>query len=50
MGLTTQVPVNLSLASRDRRIIPRIGDMQIRPVKSYVDVTKDNYEGDGIIG
>jgi len=44
MGLTTQVPKNLSVASRDRRIITRIGDMQIRPVKSYVDVTKDNYQ------
>jgi hypothetical protein len=43
MGLTTQVPQNISIASRDKRVITRIGNIQVRPVKSYVDVTNDNY-------
>lgn len=43
MGLTTQVPQNISIASRDKRIITRIGNIQVRAVKSYVDVTDDNF-------
>ena len=43
MGLTTQVPQNISIASRDKRVITRIGNIQVRPVKSYVDVTDKNY-------
>ena len=43
MGLTAQVPKNLNIASREKRIITRIGNIQVRPVKSYVDVTDDNY-------
>jgi len=43
MGLTTQVPQNISIASRGKRVITRIGNIQVRPVKSYVDVTNENY-------
>ena len=43
LGLTTQVPKNIKVASRDRRIITTVGNMQVKPVKSYVDVTDDNY-------
>jgi hypothetical protein len=43
MGLTTQIPQNISVASRGRRVITTIGNMQVRAVKSYADVSEDNY-------
>jgi hypothetical protein len=43
MGLTTQVPKNIRVASRSKRIVTKIGSIQVKPVKSYVDVTGDNY-------
>ncbi len=43
MGLTTQVPKNIKVASRSKRIVTKVGSVQIRPVKSYLDVTNDNY-------
>jgi hypothetical protein len=43
MGLTTQVPKNIRVASRGKRIATKVGSIQVKPVKSYVDVTNDNY-------
>jgi Family of unknown function (DUF6088) len=43
MGITTQVPKNLRVASRSKRIATKAGNIQVKPVKSYVDVTNDNY-------
>ena len=43
MGLTTQVPKNIRVASRSKRIVTKVGSIQVKPVKSYVDVTNDNY-------
>ena len=43
MGLTTQVPKNIKIASRDKRVITMVGSVQVKPVKSYVDVTDKNY-------
>lgn len=43
MGLTTQVPKNIKVASRDKRVITKVGSIAVKPVKSYVDVTDDNY-------
>ncbi len=43
MGLTTQVPKNIRVASRGKRIITKVGSLQVKPVKSYVEVTNDNY-------
>lgn len=43
MGLTTQVPKNIKVASRDKRVITKVGSVAVKPVKSYVDVTDDNY-------
>lgn len=43
MGLTTQVPKNIRVASRSKRIVTKVGNIQVKPVKSYVDVTNDNY-------
>lgn len=44
MGLTTQIPTVIQVASREKRIVPRIGNLQIKSVKSYVDVTDNNYK------
>lgn len=43
MGLTTQVPKNIRVASRSKRVVAKFGSIQVKPVKSYVDVTNDNY-------
>jgi hypothetical protein len=49
MGLTTQVPFILTIASKTRRNVVTIGKMTIKPAKSYVDVTDDNYYLLGIL-
>ena len=43
MGLTTQVPKVIKVASRDKRIITTVNNLAVKPVKSYVDVTNENY-------
>ncbi len=43
MGLTTQVPKTIKVASRDKRISVNNGSLRVRPAKSYVNVTDDNF-------
>ena len=43
MGLTTQVPKNIRVASRSKRIVTKVGSIQVKPVKSYEDVNNENY-------
>lgn len=43
MGLTTQVPKTIKVASRVKRVSTKIGKTQVKPAKSYVDVTNENY-------
>lgn len=43
MGLTTQVPKTIKVASKVKRVTAKIGKIQVKPVKSYVDVTNENY-------
>ncbi|MCK5157050.1 MAG: hypothetical protein KAQ69_11515 [Spirochaetales bacterium] len=43
MGLTSQVPKIIKLASLGKRITVNTGGVQAKPVKSYVNVTNDNY-------
>lgn len=43
MGLTTQVPKAVKIASRSKRIYIDSGSIKAKPVKSYVDVTEENY-------
>lgn len=42
-GLTTQVPNIIKVASKEKRVFANIGTIRVKPVKSYVDVTNDNY-------
>jgi hypothetical protein len=43
MGLTTQIPKTIKVASKVKRVTTKIGKTQVKPVKSYVDVTNENY-------
>lgn len=43
MGLTTQVSKVINVASRDKRIITTVNNLTVKPVKSYADVTDENY-------
>ena len=43
MGLTTQIPKNIKIASRDKRISVSRGNVKATPVKSYVDVNDKNF-------
>ena len=43
MGLTSQVPKNIRVASKVKEIRTRIGNINVKRVKSYVDVTSKNY-------
>jgi hypothetical protein len=43
LGLTTQVPKTIKIASRDKRIFASIGNLKGKPVKSYIDVSDKNY-------
>src|SRR5690554_6619880 len=43
MGLTTQIPKNIKIASRVKRITVSRGSVKATPAKSYVDVTDNNF-------
>lgn len=43
LGLTTQIPKSYKVASWNKRITTQIGNIQIKPVKSYTDVNNDNF-------
>ncbi len=43
IGLTTQVPRVIKIASRDKRIYISTKNVKATPVKSYADVTEANY-------
>jgi hypothetical protein len=49
MGLTTQVPAIIQIASRNRRIFVNRGTIQATAVKSYVDVSDENYQLLGLL-
>lgn len=42
LGLTTQVPKVVRLASRDKEIKTKIGNLVIKPAKCYVPITRKN--------
>ena len=49
MGLTTQIPAIIIMASKSRRKAVDIGNIKIKPVKSYTNVTNENYKLLGIL-
>ncbi len=44
MGLTTQIPKEISIASNKKRIFISKGNIKANAVKSYVEVTNENYK------
>ena len=44
MGLTTQIPKEISIASNKKRIYISKGNIKAKAVKSYVEVTNKNYK------
>ncbi len=44
LSLTTQVPKDIDLAGKLKRPILKVGNMKIRFVKSYADVSRKNYK------
>jgi hypothetical protein len=44
LNLTTQIPAVIHIASRSRRSLTRIGYLRVKQVKSYVDVSDENYQ------
>ncbi len=44
LGLTTQVPADIQIAFRSRRNMSGISFMKVSSVKSYADVSEDNYQ------
>lgn len=49
LGLTTQVPTTIQIASRDKRIFINRGTIRAAAAKSYVDVTENNYRLLGLL-
>jgi hypothetical protein len=49
LGLTTQLPAVIQIASRGRRIAVNTGAIKATAVKSYVDVTDGNYQTLGFL-
>ena len=43
MGLTTQVPKNIKIATRDKRLELTLGNQKVTSIKSYADINDDNY-------
>ncbi|NEM97212.1 DUF6088 family protein [Pontibacter burrus] len=43
MGLTTQVSNTIKIASRSKRISTKLGKVEVKPLKSYVDINDKNY-------
>lgn len=43
LGLTTQIPKSIKIASRDKRITISNDHIKATPVKTYVDVTDNNF-------
>ncbi len=44
LGLTTQVPQIIKIASREKEIKVNKANLKIKPAKSYVDVTNNNFQ------
>ncbi|MEZ4901770.1 MAG: DUF6088 family protein [Spirosomataceae bacterium] len=44
LGLTSQIPADIQIAGRARRNLSGISFMKVSSVKSYADVSEDNYQ------
>lgn len=44
LGLTTQMAFKIKVATREKTIKINLGSLQVSSVKSYVDITEENYQ------
>ena len=44
LGLTTQIPQIIKIASREKEIKVKKSNLKVKPAKSYVDVTNKNFQ------
>ena len=44
LGLTTQIPQTIKIASREKEIKVNKSNLKVKPAKSYVDVTNKNFQ------
>ncbi len=44
LGLTTQIPQTIKIASREKEIKVNKANLKIKPAKSYIDVTNKNFQ------
>ena len=44
LGLTTQIPQTIKIASREKEIKVNKSNLKIKPAKSYIDVTNKNFQ------
>jgi len=44
LGLTTQIPQTIKIASREKEIKINKSNLKVKPAKSYVDVTNKNFQ------
>ncbi|MFY0712624.1 hypothetical protein J1D01_03025 [Seonamhaeicola sp. NFXS20] len=49
LGLTTQIPFTIKIASRGKKINVNRENLKIRSVKSYAEITEDNYQILGLL-
>jgi len=49
LGLTTQIPFTIKIASRGKKINVNRENLKIRSVKSYAEITEENYETLGLL-
>ncbi len=49
IGLTTQIAAIYNIASTNKRISINVGGLRAKSVKSYVEVTEDNYQTLGLL-
>lgn len=44
LGLTTQIPQTIKIASREKEIKVNKSNLKVKPAKSYIDVTNKNFQ------
>ncbi len=44
LGLTTQIPQTIKIASREKEVKVNKSNLKIKPAKSYIDVTNKNFQ------
>ena len=49
MGLTTQMPFTIEISGKSRLKITKVGNIKVKSIKNFIEVTDDNYQLLGIL-